>query len=592
MVSSLAKGQVPDTWSRTFLKDVFVWQQAAEQIPQTDTLPPVLRVVPPFHHEGSETTDSIKRELNRIKRQLYPVVGTQYKNDPDSIAETAQFVANPVQNFTPMDNAMAVNPQGLIVSVVNANLCVFDTSGNRLLFRNFVQVAADPSLRGRIFDPRVLYEPVSGRFFVAVLHGITAAESRILLFVSKSTNPLDGWHYYKFTGDPRGEKVFADYPHITVNGNTLWITVNHFGDGDQKYRNTGIYSIDKAALLNGQNTHIRYTNSITTLEDKKVFNLVPATDTDGTSREGAFFLCSEDRGGDRIHLFYLDAMSNTLYRYAMEIDRYSIGSDAVQPGTSDLLNTGDCRITGAYLRDGIIHFCLNARGQKMRNAILYGRVDVSNGVLAYRMISQDRDLAYGFPIPFARAKNNRSSLVSLVYCSETEHASVGVVFVDHNLNPHELIAVWKGLASRESADSDIARWGDYCGGAADPVPLNPGAWVCAAGVNADGNWINVISRLQGDTDTLDQLVFSPEVRVFPNPVTESIRIRVDLEQSARVGIALFDSKGALVRNLWEGVLVKGINSLIFDPGDLAPGIYTLRILDGNTLIHSERLLCP
>ncbi|MCZ6765555.1 MAG: hypothetical protein O7D32_01350, partial [bacterium] len=87
------------------------------------------------------------------------------------------------------------------------------------------------------FDPKVIYDQYSGRFVVVALEqwdvicgGDPSDESRILVAVSKTSDPNLGWWFHVIDSkafEPGGP-VWADYPGIAVDDKALYITNNMF----------------------------------------------------------------------------------------------------------------------------------------------------------------------------------------------------------------------------------------------------------------------------------------------------------------------------------------------------------------------------
>lgn len=534
--------------------------------------------------------ERIKDSLNQVKRALYGIPApTLYKSNPDSVKLRAFFQANPVQNFTPMDNALARSKNGTIVSVVNTNMCVFNESGQLLFTRNFRQLAADPALNGRYFDPRVVYDEASDRFFMMILHGIQAAESRVLFFVSATNDPAGSWNFFAFNGDPFSEGNMSDYPHLSVGPGQVWITVNQFRENSGEFKKSLVYVIDKSALLQNQQAQLSIYSELKTLMDFYPSSLVPAASMDGNPYPGMFFVSSRSVGGEHIHLFYLDA-SGSGYRYAMKVNPYELPADALQQGTGNTLDAGDCRVTGAYLKNNLLHFCLTARGNGLRSAIFYGRGDITNGRCAGKKIEGVEDLAYAYPAPFSGDLFNRASLIGLVYSSEKLYPSTGFIYVDDQMKRWPLQTVWAGQNPRPADAGEQARWGDYTGAVFVPGGTEPTVWVAAAGTGPNGEWKNTIARIQGDPDSARILVMERKVEVYPNPNYGRLVVEIGLLQSAPVSVELYDSKGSRVVVLLEEVLSRGANRLVFEPVGLSSGIYFLQVRSEKELFRSEKLV--
>jgi hypothetical protein len=65
---------------------------------------------------------------------------------------------------------------------------------------------------------------------------------------------------------------------------------------------------------------------------------------------------------------------------------------------------------------------------------------------------------------------------------------------------------------------------------------------------------------------------------YPNPASDRFNLNFDLAQSANVRVELVDIQGRLVNATDLGVLNAGTQQTAFDTAELAPGLYTYRVL--------------
>lgn len=543
----------------------------------------------PFGHgTHSGEKSHIKDSLNQLKRARYQVA-PQHKNDPDSFRVTANFSVNPSQNVTPMDNGLAVSPLGYVVTVVNANYTVQNASGQRLILRNFKQLANDPSLTSTFFDPRVYYDVQRDRFYMIILHGKTSADSRLLLFVSKEANPLQGWHVYSFKGDPYQKGLMADFPQLGVSSDHLAISVNQFHQSEAGFEGSLLYVLEKDALLNGAAVSSRLYDDLKATEKKEAFNLVPANAYDGYIGSLLYFISSKDRGGDGFYLMKLDPTLGIVEKAEVSAGPYSLPPDAVQKSSSSMLDGGDCRISGAFLRNGLIHFCLSTQGNDLRSAIYYGRVDPEALVCEARTIHTTKDMAYAVPISFAANNANRAVVLAMVYSSEQDYPSIGYVYVDDQMREYPLVSVYNGLGVMDIIPNELERWGDYCAGVFVPDGDNPSVWFSAAGVGSNLRWENRVFKLEGDLDTVDREFSSNLFQAFPNPVAQTLKVRLELQSSMQIDVALYNAAGQRIETVWNGGMTKGNNFIVFEPRAKASGIYILRIQSGSSILYTEKL---
>lgn len=121
-------------------------------------------------------------------------------------------------------------------------------------------------------DPRVKYDTLSGRWFASeiTLGSATATtnfNNSVLVAVSNTSNPLDGWKATSF--NVAGATRFNDYPTLSVDANAVYIGTNDFNPAGTAYIGSTLTSIPKSSLLaatpttTGATTFLQNTSSPT-----------------------------------------------------------------------------------------------------------------------------------------------------------------------------------------------------------------------------------------------------------------------------------------------------------------------------------------
>ncbi len=120
---------------------------------------------------------------------------------------------------------------------------------------------------------------------------------------------------------------------------------------------------------------------------------------------------------------------------------------------------------------------------------------------------------------------------------------------------------------------------------------------------------SVVIDVQSDVDTrlfLDGLAFGPAQATTsaaggepppaaalhpaaPNPFNPRTTIRYDLPAAGHVELALFDLRGRLVRQLAAGERQAGAHAVLLDGGDLASGVYLVRLTGPTGLLGVQRI---
>jgi hypothetical protein len=99
-----------------------------------------------------------------------------------------------------------------------------------------------------LFDPRVAFDALSGRWIAAIAtEGVTAAPA-VLLAVSETSDPTGTWRFQKL---PAGGNDYAEFPLIGYNGRWILATSNLVSGTTGFLDGSAIWAVEKAALLSG-----------------------------------------------------------------------------------------------------------------------------------------------------------------------------------------------------------------------------------------------------------------------------------------------------------------------------------------------------
>ncbi len=113
-----------------------------------------------------------------------------------------------------------------------------------------------------VFDPKVTYDQYSGRFIVVALQRVTspALDSRILVAVSKTSDPNAGWWLHAINSliSIGGVNRWADYPGLAADDDAVYITCNMFNAAGTSYAGVRLWLIQKAATYAGPNGSISF----------------------------------------------------------------------------------------------------------------------------------------------------------------------------------------------------------------------------------------------------------------------------------------------------------------------------------------------
>jgi hypothetical protein len=160
--------------------------------------------------------------------------------------------------FVPPDSMGAVGPSQFLV-VVNGRVKVFSKTGNvgslNVSLDTFFSSVLSPGANVHTTDPRVRFDPLSGKWFVTAIdvNEDTLINNRVLLAVSDTDTITGGtvWTFFQFEHDLVGSggdtNDFADFPTLGIDANALYIGANIFDDIGN-FVNSSVYVVRKSSV--------------------------------------------------------------------------------------------------------------------------------------------------------------------------------------------------------------------------------------------------------------------------------------------------------------------------------------------------------
>lgn len=109
------------------------------------------------------------------------------------------------------------------------------------------------------------------------------------------------------------------------------------------------------------------------------------------------------------------------------------------------------------------------------------------------------------------------------------------------------------------------------------------------GTHGAGIWSSDAFLSLPGSDNLAKDKFIPNLKLYPNPVSESGTIEFELEENGDVTLQIFNLNGQVVREVKANNLNAGKNLLAFDAQDLSKGTYILRLTSG-TLSETTKFI--
>jgi hypothetical protein len=558
-------------------------------------------VRPTFSREhGNELVRQIKKSKLQAKldsyqpteeppnteRAVHPAIGTN-------------FEANWSLEGTPPDNTLAISNGGYIVTANNDGIEYYTSSGSFLYFDYWPDFFNDNSLTASIFDPKVIYDSGSDRFVLVTLHGSNANTSKVLVCFSKTNNPQDGWWVYALTGNPLNNNCWFDYPGLGVSNNEIYITGNLFQGNS--FNQAVLYQIPKAPGYAGNSLDWQYWSDLIN-DPYDAFALVPASyGYEGNYGPGIYLVSNESSGSNAIRFWDLtDDMSGVpeLNTYLISTTVYSPAADALQSGSNDQLDNGDCRIQSAFYLNGIVHFVFHSDIGEGWNGINYNRLNTGSFTNQSAILGLQGSFDYAYPavVPFSTSQNDKSVMIAFLRSSEDIFPQIRVVNCDNNMQWSPSTLVKEGETFVDFLNDD-ERWGDYTGIARRHNSSGGRIWLAGCygadipSQSMNNTWKTWVSEVYaGATVGLAEQTAIRNFSVFPNPAYDMVNILFTTDLVELTTISLYDVEGRMIKVLYKDTPRVGENRLTFNKGALPAGAYLVSIFTSTKLLKNETIV--
>ncbi|MCE2787824.1 MAG: T9SS type A sorting domain-containing protein [Bacteroidota bacterium] len=532
---------------------------------------------------------------------------------PASFGKTSAPIPSVVGGFdgnitqgTPNDNDIAISDSGMIVSVVNQNLFMYNQQGALLKAPTLSFFSKPLGTLNRTYDPRIIYDPIADRFIAVFLQGTTSADTRIITAFSKTNDPTKEWNLYVIPGNTFGDSSWSDYPIISLSKDELFITVNRLKDNTgwkDGFMESLIWQVEKNKGYNAQPLIQRQYKDIR-LNEKAIWSVCPVKC--GMSLHGSkmYFLSvrPSDLQNDTV---FLHEITNTIASGGGEFKTsilktdkaYGLQPNALQPNGKKL-QTNDARVLSAMMENEMIHYVANCIDTiNFSPGIYYGRIrnfmyEGNTPVITGKIIGYDSlDIGYPSISYVGGGVSDHSAMITFSHVSPKHFPGTSVVFVDRDGNISAPVFVKTGQSNIALLGDSVDRWGDYTG---NQRKYNESGvcWINGSYGKQNGNF-TWIAKIKSNDLKLGQSENKNQVSNFiisPNPVAEVAKVTFELKETFIITFNLFDASGKLVGTLMRDKVKAGINEFSFRTDDLKAGIYYLKLSTHDKNIETHKVL--
>ena len=368
--------------------------------------------------------------------------------------------------LAPPDPILSVGPSH-VVEMVNLVMGIYTRTGglvSKIPLSTFFGTGSD-----FISDPKVQYDPASGRWFASVTD---VGSSEVRLAVSSGSDPNGTWTVYPLS-DGLGNDCL-DQPILGVGGDKVVVSVNVFSTctgSNPSYLGAEWWVLAKADL-------VAWAASPATQlfpTDPSLFSVHPAQGN-GTTLYMVSTNWTQSASANRVTLFRLTGLPPLVLitRQDLAIRSVSVPPPAAQLGSNRSLDTGDIRVQDAAEANGVLWFSLGTGCRPPGDTASGSCVRILELDVGTPAILQDVDLGapgVDYFYPALRADGRGDLIVVFGASSGGMYPSVLAatrVYGDPLGTVGPPLTVREGVGP-ESCSSATCRFGDYFGAAVDPM---------------------------------------------------------------------------------------------------------------------------
>jgi hypothetical protein len=575
-----------------------------------DWAPKLQRIEAPA--PGSTSYRSFLARLKEQYKQDRPAGGTYSAKQSSSTPTPVQFQGfegNSYGGGVPNDNDMAISNSGIIVSVINSNIYMFDSKdGTELKNISLSAFSLTLGLPEHDFDPKVEYDPDLDRFVLVFLNGSTSSENMIVVAFSQTPDPTGQWNLYAIDGNPFNSGVWSDYPIIALNENELFVTVNFIIDDSSwqgGFTQSVIWQIDKFDGYNGNSTLSTQLHSGIKFGPSFIRNLCAVKGGSQLYGPNMYFLSNKNFSAtdDRIYILEITDTIGAPGQQFKAVEKrtstdYGLSPEARQK-VPHVFDTNDSRILGAFIENNSVQFVNNTIVPSTGFAGVYHGVisDIAVAKSVSGHIIGDPVLDLGYPnLSYSGlSEKDNQSIITFNHVSPDTFAGYSSVFYrnDGSYSPRKHLKEGGNVVNVLTQINE--RWGDYTG--SQRKYDEPGVvWASGSYAKMFGSTFATSTWITGlhTPDSVPPVDFVPEfnfIKAYPNPAWDMVNVELDIvEDAPELDFYLYDMSGKQVVHFLRQGASAGRHQFWFNAAHLNAGLYFVRAMNGNKVLATKKIV--
>jgi hypothetical protein len=413
---------------------------------------------------------------------------------PLTLSPTIGFQGIQQTIYHPPSSNIAVGPQD-VIQIVNSTVARYDRTGTLTnqtdltqWFPGLYPFTICNSLNVPIAcifgDVNINYDQMHGRFIMTLqVLDQTSRTSYLMISVSPGATYAGTWTSWALSLRNDGQTTtnfWGDFPQVGIDNTALYVTTNQFTFAPFTFQYAKLRIIKKSDLYSA--------NPTSTLPYQDIFNLKNADNTVASTLQvphlrgrtqiatsNGFYMinASDTPNATYLTLWQINnptSSTPTVTRITLNnVWAYSYPTSAPQAGSTIPLDTGPSSFNRVILREGLMYTSQNTGYADEPDTVTYDLIDVINNRVTLQQRWVNGNFFYpAFDVPASIGPGNTlpNNLIVGTTTSPTGTLTFGgITNVKAGEDFYDLVA----------PGATAARWGDYFGGAVDPI--QGGLWV-------------------------------------------------------------------------------------------------------------------
>lgn len=397
--------------------------------------------------------------------------------------------------FYPPDTMGAVG-QNQIVELINGGYTVFDKTTGAVIQRSTLDqfwTNSGVTPTNSSYDPRILYDSSSQRWFAAALDNANQANN-FLVAVSNSSDLTSGWKAFKIDSDSTNQN-WADFTTMGLNANGVYVAANMFSIGaNSTGTGTTILTLPKSDFIAGSIAN--YTINQNLNPNTTGYTIQPVVSTSGSATQELLYSAYNSNNFKRSTLSgSINSPTLNTSGGFIPVTSYNAPTTADQPGTAPNIDAGDSRFSSNLILQNGYVWGVQSVVNNGRSALRWFELDSTTNTKKQEGLISDSNLDFYYG---SIAVNNSGNVVIGFSGSGANQYASSYAVLGQTVNgittfntPQLLKA---GVASYQIPNSTENRWGDYSATVVDPVDSNT-FWTFQEWASSSGTWSTQVTQV-------------------------------------------------------------------------------------------------